>query len=132
MAGSAAFGTKFYKMSGTSSTAIAYITNVSGPKLDTDDIDVTDHDDSDGIREFVPGLVDAGEVELELNYNKAQTAALYAMVRTTASFKVIYPDSSSWTFSGYLKGLESEAPHDDKIVAKANFKCSGSLTHATS
>ncbi len=131
MAGKAAFGTKFYKTSGTSSTAISYLTDLKGPKQSADDIDITDHDDSDGHREFVPGLVDAGEVELEMSWSPANIAVIHALWRTTASFKAVFPDSSSWAFDGYLKGLDGEAPFEDKIKANATFKCSGKPTFAT-
>lgn len=132
MAGSDGFGTKFYKMSGTASTAIGGITAINGPEIEGEDIDVTDMDSANGFMEFLPGLVDGGEVELELNYDKDEQAVLYALIRTTAAFKIVGSDSSKWDFSGYLKGLGQEYPHDDKISSSATLKISGKPTHATS
>lgn len=131
MAGEAGFGSKFYIMSGTSSTAVAGITKISGPKYKGDDIDISDMDSASGFREFVPGLVDAGEVDLDLNYTKAQTSLLNAQWRTTASYKIIYPDSSNFSFTGFMTGLEPESQDDDKISSKATFKISGVPTFAT-
>jgi hypothetical protein len=131
MAGTDGFGTKFYRMSGTNSTAIAGIVNIGGPEMEGEDIDVTDMDSPNGHMEFIPGLVDPGEVELELNYDKDEQSVLYGLVRTTGSYKIVAPDSSNWTFNGYLKGLTNEYPHDDKISAEATFKVSGAATYAT-
>jgi hypothetical protein len=132
MAGSAGFGSKFYRMSGTSSTAVAGVTSIGGPGIEGDAIDISDMDSADGFREFAPGLVDAGDVELGLNYTKAEVAALHALWRATGTYKVVFPDSASWSFSGFLNGIENEAPHDDKITSDATFKISGKPTFATS
>jgi hypothetical protein len=131
MAGSDGFGSKFYRMSGTSSTALGGVTKIGGPKIEGEEIDVTDMDSPNGRMEFLPGLVDEGEVELELNYIAAQASILYGLFRTTGTYKVVNSDSSNWTFTGFIKSMENETPHDDKITANSTFKVSGKSTYAT-
>jgi hypothetical protein len=131
MAGSDGFGSKFYRMSGTSSTALGGVTKIGGPKIEGEEIDVTDMDSPNGRMEFLPGLVDEGEVELELNYIAAQASILYGLFRTTGTYKVVNSDSSNWTFTGFIKSMENETPHDDKITANSTFKVRGKSTYAT-
>ncbi len=79
----------------------------------------------------MPGLVDAGEVELEMNYIKAETALIHALWRTTGTYKIVFSDSANWSFTGYMKGISNEAPHDDKVEASTSWKISGKPTFAT-
>ena len=132
MAGSDGFGSKFYRMSGTASTAIAGITSIGGPSMEGEDIDITDMDSTNGFKEFLPGLVDPGEVELGMNYTKAEAALLHASWRVTSAYKVVFPDASSWSFNGYLKSIGVESNHDDKITSDSTYKISGKPTFATS
>jgi predicted secreted protein len=131
MAGLDGFGSKFYRMSGTSSTAVAGVTAINGPEGESEQIDVSDMDNANGFREFLPGIVDAGEVELELNYTKAEMALLYALWRTTAAYKIVFSDSSNFSFNGFMAALGAEAPFDDKVGASATFKITGKPTFAT-
>ena len=132
MAGLDGFGTKFYRMSGTASTAVAGVTSIGGPDMEGEVLDVTDMDSAGGFMEFLPGIVDAGEVELELNYTKAETAILHGLWRTTASYKIVFPDSSNFAFTGFLKGLGTETPYDDKVSQSGSFKLNSKPTFATS
>lgn len=132
MAGVDGFGSKFYRMSGTSSTAVAGVTSIGGPDLQGETIDITDMDSTNGFMEFLPGLVDGGEVELEMNYTKAETALVHALWRTTGSYKIVFSDSSNWAFTGFMTGLSNEAPHDDRVQASTSWKISGKPTFATS
>lgn len=127
MAGTAGFGSSFLKVSGTSTTAIGGITSIKGPGMSGDDIDVSDMDSANGFKEFIPGLVDAGEVSLDLNWDKDDTTTLHGLWRATSTYRIQFGNAttSKWEFTGYLKGLENEAPHDDKISATATFKISG-------
>lgn len=131
MAGLDGFGTKFYRMSGTSSTAVSGITSVSGPSMEGEVLDVSDMDSTNGFREKIPGIVDAGEVELEMNYLKAEMALLHALWRTTGTYKIVFSDSSNFSFTGFMSALGDEAPYDDKVSASSTWAISGKPTFAT-
>lgn len=107
------------------SNAIAEIisTNISG--MSGDDIDITHMESPDGFREFIPGLVDGGALDVTLNYTKAQRAALMALWREVETYTVTYPDGSTDVFDGYINDFGQETPHDDKITCTASFKISG-------
>jgi predicted secreted protein len=114
---------------GTNST-VSELTSIGMPSLSADDIDVTTHNDTDKVREFIKGLIDPGEVSIEGNMNYDDYAILYAAMTTTSlySLTITLPTSPSVTnFAAncFMKGLESEAPHDDKIEMSASLKITG-------
>lgn len=109
-------------------TPIAEVSSISISGMSADDIDLTHHESPDGFREFVSGVVDGGTVDIELNYTKAQRAALMALWRDNETFVITYPDNSTDTFDGYINDFGQESPFDDKLSCTATFKISGKPT----
>ena len=50
-------------------TKVAEVVNISGPNIETEDIDITSMDSSSGFRDFIPGLIDGGEISVDLVYD---------------------------------------------------------------
>lgn len=141
--GMSAFGTTIALGDGASPevfTTIAYVTNIEGPGLSADTIDVTSHGSTDGYRQFVQGLKDAGEVSLELNFDpdaathvNASGGLAYEYEQGTESnYKITFPDTTVWTFPGIVTGLSPSAPMDGKLSAAVTIKVSGKPTLAAS
>lgn len=103
-------------------TKVAEVVNISGPNIEGEDIDVTSMDSTSGFREFIAGLVDGGEVSIDLVFGKAELALLYSYIRDHNAYKVAFSDGSTWHFNGYLKSIGNEAPHEDKISCTATIK----------
>ena len=124
--GVAAFGT-------TVSPSAGEITNISGPGISTGEIDITNHSSSDDFREFVAGLMDGGEFSIEGNLTSTLVTGLYAdlISRTSQSYTITYPNSLTWTFTGYPKSFETDAPVDGKLGFSATFRVSGKPTLAS-
>ena len=136
MAGYDAFGTQFKRDSDGMGTfvAIANITDISGPSREREAIEVTAHDSPDQYREFVKGLKDGGEVEIDINYDPREHDALIADFADAVprSYKVVWPGTlGNWAFKAILTNFEPEAPHDDKLAASLTFKVSGKPTITT-
>jgi predicted secreted protein len=114
--------------------AITNLTNISGPGMTADVIDVSSHGSANKYREFVQGLRDGGEIEVEGNFNMASAGHIItAFEATTLQACVItFPTTpaTTWTFSGIVTGFSTEAPHDDKITYSATIKVSGKPTLA--
>jgi predicted secreted protein len=108
-------------------TTIGEQTNITPPSISADAIDATHSESPSGRREFIPGLVDEGEVSFEINYQPgaASFATLLGYLRSTVVARVIFPNGAKWQFSGILTGVEPEAPVDDKMVASVTFKLTG-------
>jgi len=120
-------------------TTIAEVSSISGPGLSLDTIDVTHHSSTAGWREFVGGLLDAGEVSFDINYtptdatHDASTGLIKDMVdRTVRNFQLVFPDTgnTTWSFSALVTGFEPSEPIDDKLAASVTLKLTGQPTLA--
>ena len=131
MAGLDAFGTQLQRGDGGAPetfTAIANVTDITPPGLERETYDVTAHDSEDAWREFIGGLKDGGEVEIELNYDPREHDTLVGDFSDPAprNYKVVWPGTlGNWAFKALITNFEPEAPHDDKLAASATFKVSG-------
>ncbi|MGW9249754.1 phage tail tube protein [Streptomyces badius] len=132
MAGMDGFGVQLKRGDGEDPevfTAIADITNLSGPGLSRETLDVTSHGSPDGWMEFLGGLKDPGEVSADINYQPALHDTLVADFDDTAprNYQIVFPDTgaTTWSFPAIITGFEPEAPYDDKAAASLTFKVSG-------
>lgn len=108
------------------------ITNITPPQPTRDSIDASHELSPDSYREFIPGLVDAGEVSIEFNFvpDAAGFATMLTELATAGSSavknrRIVFPDGSYFQFSAFLTGVSPETPLDDKMSATATFKVTG-------
>ncbi len=106
-------------------TAFAELADVNPPEITGDDEEVTHHTSPDGYKEFIPGLVDGGEVNVQLNYRKADVATVLALFRVKKNYQIVLPDGSTWVFNGYLKKLGKKTPLKSKMLQDMTFKVNG-------
>lgn len=120
-------------------TTISEVTDLGGPSLTLETIDVTSHDSSSGWREFIGGLLDGGEVSFTINYvpthatHDATTGVLADMKnRVVRNFELVFPDSgtTTWSFSALVTGFEPGEPVDTQLTADVTLKVSGEPTLA--
>ena len=128
MAGYAGYGSIFCLGTTSTDQAVGAITNISGPGLSLDTIDVTAHDSASAAREFVGGLIDGGEVSIEGNLISATAANVIIaelVARTSTTCAVIFPTKAFWEFEAIVTGFETDSPHDGKIGFSASVKVTG-------
>jgi len=111
------------------------LTNVSGPTIAVDPIDVTSHDSADKFREFVAGLKDGGEISVEGNLiSAAQGNYILANITSGETVAIVIAfgtaDPAAFTCQGFATAFEPGAPHDDKLSFSATFKITGKPTLA--
>ena len=116
--------------------AIAELTTIGGMPVTQDAIDVTAHDSTSAYREYVGGLLDAGEVSFEGNHIAANTGQQRIMTHLAARDKremvINMPDGSEWQFSALAAGFNAAgAPVDGKLDFSGAFKVSGVPVLAT-
>ncbi|MFE0270809.1 phage tail tube protein [Streptomyces sp. NPDC058992] len=135
MAGMDGFGVQLKRGDGEVSetfTAIADVTNLSGPGLSRETLDVTSHGSPDAYMEFLGGLKDPGEVSVDINYQPAVHDVLVADFDDPEprNYQIVFPDTgaTTWTVKAILTGFEPEVPYDDKATAALTFKISGKPT----
>ncbi|MDX2566090.1 phage tail tube protein [Streptomyces scabiei] len=137
MAGLDAFGTQLQRGDGATPevfTPLANVTDITPPGIERETYDVTAHDSEDAWREFIGGLKDGGEVELDLNYDPREHDSLLADFADAVprSYKVVWPGTlGNWAFKAIITNFEPEAPHDDKLAASVTYKVSGKPTITT-
>lgn len=115
-------------------TALANLTNIEGPGLERETIEVTAHNSVEAWKEFLGGLKDGGEVSLDVNYDPALHDTLIADFDDDEprNYRLVFPDAAAttWTFKAILTEFNPEAPFDDKLAASITFKVSGKPTIA--
>jgi len=120
-------------------TTIAEVTNIGGPALSLDPIEITSHSSTGGWKEFIGGLLDAGEVSFDINYepteatHDASTGLIADMVaRTLRNFQLVFPDagSTTWSFAALVTSFEPSEPVGDKLAAGVTLKVTGQPTLA--
>ena len=125
--------------SSESFTDLAEVLSISPPSQSVDIIDVTHLKSTNRVREFIDGMIDPGEVSMEMNFvpGSAADIAIQALegLSTTTTFRVTFPDGQSgsvtWIFAGLLAGYEPAIPSGEKMTATVNFKVTGTTTVGT-
>ena len=131
-------------ISSTSTAAgMADLTNISGPSMSAEEIDVSSYDSAGGYREFVAGFLDAGEISLEGNLTAAggavdlvdafndglerQFHAVFPATGTSTSAALVNASGGylRWVLEGTVTGVETAAPYDDKLSFSATVRISG-------
>jgi predicted secreted protein len=119
---------------GAAFVAVAAVKNIGGPSLKLDTADVTTHDSAGGWEESVATILREGEVKVDLEYDpQADTqdatavgGLAYCMKnKLLKHFKIVWPDTTAWTFPGYVTGFEPAAPHDKDLTASVSIKIAG-------
>jgi len=118
--GVAAFGTSISPSAGE-------ITNITGPGISVDEVEITNHSSAGDCKEFVAGLIDGGEFSVEGNLTSTVVTGVYndLLARTSKSYTITFPNGMTWTFTGYPKSFETDSPVDGKLGFSATFRVTG-------
>jgi hypothetical protein len=111
-------------------TAIGDVVSWTGPRFDRSDIDVT-HLSSDA-KEYIPGLKDAGEFSMDVNFNlhdEGQKAVWDALDSTAAQHvTVTLANGDKLEFEAVVKGFETAGNADDKVTGSITLRITGDVT----
>ncbi len=123
---------------GTTTSAVANIISLSsdGPKRAV--LDVSTMDSANTWSEFIPGMLDAGQLTVNLMYDGTTVSQILhqQMTATATTFKVWFNDHttatsrSSITAVGFISDLGEELPFEDKITQSVTIKLTGTPTWA--
>ena len=116
-------------------TTIGNIIRISGPSYARDPIDISTMDSTNKFREFIPGMIDAGEVTFDLNFEGASGGGsdilIDQMTATALAMEVVINDAtgtyqkSTWACNGIITALGQEIPFEDKVVQSCTVKLTG-------
>jgi predicted secreted protein len=129
-----AFGTLFKR----GAVTIANVSNISGPGLSLDTVDVTSHDSTAAWEEVIGTILRSGEVTLDLvfdpnaaTHKNSSGGLLYDLTsRASTTFSMVFPSSATvtWSFTAIVTGFEPSAPVDGALTASVKLKLTGQPT----
>lgn len=121
-------------LSGGTSGNVGHIRSVSLSGIETEEVEVTTMSSSDAFREYVTGLSDPGEIQLDIVYSKTSFNTVFNALGDSANeeWTVTFPDSSTFKCNGFLKSVSLDSQMDEVIEGVAILKLSGKPTFAAS
>lgn len=128
----AAIGTKLSRAGGV----IALMSDIDGPGLKGDTIDVTNHDNPDFHKEFIVGLREGGDVKGKIFFDptEATHTGLIGSLQaaTLEAWTITYPTAAGggWSFTGVLTAYDVKSKVKDALEADITIKVSGKPTFA--
>ena len=113
-------------------TTVAEVVSIGGPSMSRDVIDITSHSSASNSREFISGLINSGEVTLEVNWCPGNSSQ--DVIRDTdmynencVSYSIVWPDSDATTvtFNAYVTSFDINSPVDAQLTVSMGFQISG-------
>lgn len=113
-------------------TPVAELTDIGGPSSSVEETEVTSHD-SNFHKEFLPGLIEEGEISLEGNLvlSDAGYQALRTAFKTRAvvAWQILYPNEYGWSGDGFFTAFEATSPSDgSQATFSATLRITGEIT----
>jgi predicted secreted protein len=124
---------------GSQFVEIGEVTNISGPNLTRDAIDVTGIGSPDAYKEYIAGLKDSGEITIEMNFvpGSQSDALLHTLFEAsgTFQFRITVPSGGSpsgeqWTGSAFITALSPTVPVAEKMAKSVTLKVTGKVTYS--
>lgn len=109
-------------------TTVAEVKSINGPSMQTGVAEKTHMESLNNTKEFLPTLIDPGELTFNANFlpaNASQLSVKTAMVnRTLKNFKIVWTDAAAttWAFAGYITGLAPSAEMEGPLAVALTVK----------
>lgn len=124
-------------------TPVAEITSITPPQAESDDVEVTHMESPGRTKEYIAGMVEAGEAAFKGNWipgNATQDHLVGVLADqkagTVRNWQIVVPPGTAapagltWSFSGYVKKFNPDISVSDKLSFDASIKVSGASTYA--
>lgn len=117
-------------LSGATTGSIAEIVSIEIDGMEADEVDVTTMDSTNGWKEFLAGLKDAGSMTLTLVFEAANYAKILAAFAGTAeAWTITLPEGSTFVCTGWIKSAGNmSVPVEGRIENTATLRWSGEPT----
>jgi predicted secreted protein len=111
------------------------VTNITPPNETVDVIDATHMASPGRYREFIQGLIDAGEASIDVSWVPGAATDDYVFAwRTsgeTRNMRITTNNNTTYTFPSFVTGWAPQAPVADKMAATLTAKAAGAITVGT-
>jgi len=113
-------------------TLDAEVTSITPFGYTREAIDATHMQSPDSFKEYIAGLMDAGEVSIEMSFVPSSSDPLVAaLVAGAQNYQILFPSVATFTFRAICTSYSPTAPVDGKMTASAAFKISGKPVFAS-
>lgn len=129
------YGIKFERSSDGTDTEGSFvpcgtIESLTPPEITRDTVEITHNESAGGYREFIGGLLDAGEVSLSQHFkpgDATEMAALAADLNNAEPnyYRIVFKGGTKWTFKALLSSYSADSSTADKMMAETAYKLSG-------
>lgn len=129
------YNSDFAIYNGTAYVDVAECTSITWPGYTRDAVEATHLNSDDQFREYIPGLMDAGEVTLELNFVPSVSDVIIAALTapTIQQFKLTAPNGVNMVLKGIVTAYQpGPFTSEEKMSASATIKVTGKPTLAAS
>lgn len=113
-------------------TELGEVFSITPPEATADRIDVTHMQSPQRRREYIAGLIDTGEAEVQMNWvpGKPTDILLRGLLNSgeIRKHRITLPTRDRVTFNGAVIGFTRAVPVDDRMTATANVAPSGGET----
>jgi predicted secreted protein len=107
------YGTILYRGTKTSGTAIVEIADIGDFGSSRADIDITSHDSDNTAQEYMPGMIDGGELTITGNLIVSDTSGSQTDLFVTAieagtveAYQLVLPTDDTFTFNAFVKSYK--------------------------
>lgn len=111
---------------------VAELRDITPPPVTRNPIETTNQNDSDD--SYVVGIRRKGDLAFTLGWlpgdpSHDEIAGLHKSYNDAQKdgWRITYPDTSTWIFSGYITNIGPSAPVDDGLVADVTIRPSGAM-----
>jgi len=119
-------GTKFFRSNdGVAWTQVTKVLDLTPPGMTRSSSEKSYLENTANAKSYEPGMIDPGEMEITLEFAKADAAqvALKGDFDTKSNFhyKVVYPDNTKHTFEGHITDWGIELPKKKPLLVKSKL-----------
>ena len=116
-------------------TKLAEVTSVALPNEQTAEVEVTHYESPNRTKEFISGLIDPGELSIEINYIAgSDTDDLIVAAKgdgAVRQMKIVLPQyTQQFTFPGIVRGYDRSAPIEGRMTATITIRVAGAVIQA--
>lgn len=111
---------------------IAEVFNLNPPSQVDDVVEATHYGSPNRRREYIPGLVESGEVSFDMNYvpGSDSDVLINAAQGVEKRLRITFPNGVTQVFNGVRQGYEKNAPIDDRMTATVTFRVTGDVSQS--
>ncbi|SRR6266403_1290933 len=117
-------------------TALAEVKNIQRTGAKADHSDVTNMDSVGAYREYLPTLLDAGEISFTGNYIPGDSSQQLLQNdfdnRRLGNWQILLPNAlGHWAFAAYVTSFDFDLAHDKEAVITCKLKVTGKPVFTT-